>query len=175
MDITVRLYKLHDYDLIYLYKNLRFPIKDAIKKALISYVRNEPVFFEVPVEKISEDNLSDIKNAQFHIKLDNEEEKDIIDFLSGLKKFYRNSFLKNLLRGYLAGAATYVYEEQININLANERNNAIKDNMLGIEKLPQMKKRKRHTKHIILTEDQKKLMDPTNSGLFDDVDIIIKK
>ena len=70
MDITVRLYKLHDYDLIYLYKNLRFPIKDAIKKALIAYVRNEAVFFEVPVEKVSEDNLNDIKNAQFHIKLD---------------------------------------------------------------------------------------------------------
>lgn len=175
MDITVRLYKLHDYDLIYLYKNLRFPIKDAIKKALIAYVRNESVFFEVPVEKVSEDNLNDIKNAQFHIKLDEEEEKDIIDFLAGLKRFYRNSFLKNLLRGYLAGPATYVYEEQPDIKEVEERSTVIKDNILGIEKLPQMKKRKKREKHIILTEDQKKLLDPTASGLFDDVDIIIKK
>ena len=56
-----------------------------------------------------------------------------------------------------------------------ERSTVIKDNILGIEKLPQMKKRKKREKHIILTEDQKKLLDPTASGLFDDVDIIIKK
>ena len=116
MDITVRLYKLHDFDLIYLYKNLRFPIRDAMKKALISYVRNEPVFFDFPIEIPESDKLIDIKSSQFHIKLDENTDKDIILYLSGLKRFYRNSFLKNLLRGYLTGPAAFVYESEINLN-----------------------------------------------------------
>ena len=98
MNITVRLYKLHDFDLIYLYKNLRFPIKEAMKRALIAYVRDEPVFFQVPVTHVKNDELSNIKHAQFHIKLSEEEDADIIQYLSTLKRFYRNSFLKNLLR-----------------------------------------------------------------------------
>ena len=172
MNITVRLYKLHDYDLIYLYKNLRFPIKDAMKKALFAYVRTEPVFFDFPVKRIDTDNLEKIKNAQFHIKLDKTEDADIISYLSRLKKFYRNSFLKNLLRGYLTGPAAYVYEADINVNRSKERNDSVKNQMLGIETLPLMKQRKKKKDYVILTEDQKELFDKT--GALDDVEIIIR-
>lgn len=172
MNITVRLYKLHDYDLIYLYKNLRFPIKDAMKKALLAYVRNEPVFFDFPVKKIDMDHLENLKNAQFHIKLDKTEDADAINYLSGLKKFYRNSFLKNLLRGYLAGPAAYVYEVDIDADKNRERNDSIKNQILGIETLPLMKQRKKRKDYVILTEDQKELFDKT--GALDDVEIIIR-
>lgn len=173
MDITVRLYKLHDYDLIYLYKNLRFPIRDAMKKALFSYVRNEPVFFDFPIEIPSEDKLIDIKNSQFHIKLDNDEDKDIIEYLSGLKKYYRNSFLKNLLRGYLAGPASFVYEANIDLNETKKRTDSIKNNILSIQTLKRMKPRKQRKNYVVLTEDQKELFDQT--GALEDMDIVIKK
>ena len=137
-----------------------------LKMLLISLKNDGKLYF---------DGVEDNFCEELALELDEEEEKDIIDFLAGLKRFYRNSFLKNLLRGYLAGPATYVYEEQPVIKEVEERSTVIKDNILGIEKLPQMKKRKKREKHIILTEDQKKLLDPTASGLFDDVDIIIKK
>lgn len=34
MNITVRLWRSHDYDLIQLYKNTGFPVNDALKTAL---------------------------------------------------------------------------------------------------------------------------------------------
>ena len=172
MDITVRLYKLHDYDLIYLYKNLQFPVRDAMKKALIAYVRNEPVFFDYPVNKVNDDNLVDIKNVQFHLKLNETDEADVIEYLKGLKRFYRNSFLKNLLRGYLVGPAAFVYEDECDEEQSKERNETIKNNMLGIETLDLMKKRKKRQEYVILTSEQKDLFDKT--GALDDVDIIIR-
>lgn len=172
MNITVRLYKLHDYDLIYLYKNLRFSIKDAMKKALLAYVRNEPVFFDFPVKRIDADNLENVKNAQFHIQLDETEDADSIAYLSGLKRYYRNSFLKNLLRGYLTGPVAYVYQADIDVDGSKEKSNSIKNQMLGIETLPLMKRRKKKKNYVILTEDQKELFDKT--GALDDVEIIIR-
>ena len=143
MDVTVRLYKLHDYDLIYLYKNLHYPVRDAMKKALISYVRKEPVFFDFPIEKIDQDQLVNIKNAQFHIKLDADAEADVIEYLSGLKKYYRNSFLKNILRGYLVGPVAYVYETDTDLEETEKRNEANKNLVLGIESMKKMKVRKK--------------------------------
>lgn len=172
MNITVRLYKLHDYDLIYLYKNLRFPVRDAMKKALIGYVRGEPAFFDFPIEKIEKDELADIKNAQFHIKLDPETEADVIEYLSGLKRYYRNSFLKNLLRGYLAGPAVYVYEEDADIAETQKRNELNKNLVLGIETMDRMKMRKRRKNYVILTEEQKKLFDA--AGALADVDVVMR-
>lgn len=173
VDITVRLYKLHDYDLIYLYKNLRFPVRDAMKEALKSYVRNEPVFFKLPVQKPDIDNLTQVKNAQFHIKLDDKEDADLIIFLKGLKKFYRNSFLKNLLRGYLAGPAAYVYEDKPDIDICKKRLESIENNLLNIKELNLLKKRKKRKKHIILTMEQKRLFDLTGALDDNDLEVII--
>lgn len=173
MNITVRLYKLHDYDLIYLYKNLQFPVRDAMKEALKSYVRNEPVFFKLPVKKTDSDNLEKIKNAQFHIKLDETEDYDLILFLQGLKKFYRNSFLKNLLRGYLAGPAAYVYEDNPDINSSINKMDTIENSMLNIKELKSLKKRKKRKKHIILTVEQKRLFDLTGALDDNDLEVII--
>lgn len=171
MDITVRLYKLHDYDLIYLYKNLHYPIKDAMKRALTAYVRDEPVFFDFPITEVSADQLETIKRAQFHIILDDETDSDIIEYLSSLKRFYRNSFLKNLLRGYLTGPVAYIYENQPDIETSKKRSDSIKDSMLGIETLKLMKPRKKKRDYIILTTAQKELLEKT--GILEDMEVII--
>ncbi|WP_373266194.1 hypothetical protein [Hungatella hathewayi] len=173
MNITVRLYKLHDYDLIYLYKNLQFPVRDAMKEALKAYVRNEPVFIKLPIKNPDTDNLIQVKNAQFHIKLDDKEEADLIDFLKGLKNFYRNSFLKNLLRGYLAGPAAYVYENEPDIANRKKRMDSIENNMLNIKELKLLKKRKKRKKHIILTVEQKKIFDLAGALDDNDLEVII--
>lgn len=167
MNITVRLYKLHDFDLIYLYKNLRFPIKEAMKRALIAYVRDEPVFFQVPVTHVKNDELSNIKHAQFHIKLSEEEDADVIQYLSTLKRFYRNSFLKNLLRSYLAGPVAYAYEETLT-DETNKRMINIENHMLNLETLKPMKKRKKKD-YMILTKDQEDLL--RQAGALDSVEV----
>ena len=172
MQITVRLYKLHDYDLIYLYKNLQFPVRDAMRDALIRYVRDVPVFYRVPVVKASEVDLSDIKNVQFHIKLDDNEDCDVIDYLGTLKKNYRNSFLKNLLRGFLFGPACYVYETDANISDTKMKFESLERQTPRIKTLKPLKKRKERKKHIILTSDQKALFDYT--GALSDSEVIIR-
>ena len=92
--------------------------------------------------------------------------------MSGLKRYYRNSFLKNLLRGYLTGPVAYVYQADIDVDGSKEKSNSIKNQMLGIETLPLMKRRKKKKNYVILTEDQKELFDKT--GALDDVEIIIR-
>ena len=162
MDITIRLYKLHDYDLVYLYKNINFPIREAMYRSLSSYVRNEPVFFEIPILTNVEDNLGGVKNVQFHINLDDENDKDLIEYLKKLKPNLRNSFLKNNLRGHLVGSASYVYEKQINLEKTEAREDSIKNSILGTETL-KLKKPRKKKKYILLTKDQKELLDMTKS------------
>ena len=143
MDITVRLYKLHDYDLIYLYKNLRYPVRDLMKKALISYVRNTPVKFDFPIDVPEEDELVNIKNSQFHIKLNEYTDADIIDFLLKLKPYYRNSFLKNLLRYYIAGPPVYVYLKDPDPDDTKYKIESIRENDREPEGYTLMKKRRK--------------------------------
>lgn len=170
MNITVRLYKLHDYDLIFLYKNLRFPVKDAMKKALENFVRNEPCFFDYPIANVRTDGLAKLSNAQLHIKLDENKDTDIIYFLGKLKKNYRNSFLKNLLRGYMAGPIAYVYQEMVNIEDETKRKNSIENNIMNVKTLDLMKF-KNKKKYLKLTEDQRKLFDQL--GILDNVPVKI--
>lgn len=164
MDILVRLYKIHDYDLIYLYKNLRFPIRDAVVSSLKSYVRKEPEFISFPINNIEDDKdkLVNIRNTSFHVILDDESDKDIIDFLDGLKKSFRNSFIKNTLRGYLTGPATYVYQETIDVEDTKKQDEIIKSNIMGIKSLPLLKERKDRTKYLHLTKKQKDLLEKGN-------------
>ena len=143
MDITVRLYKLHDYDLIYLYKNLRYPVRDMMKKALFSYVRNTPVKFDFPVSMPDEDELVNIKNSQFHIKLNEYLDADIIDFLLKLKPFYRNSFLKNLLRYYISGPPVYVYLKDPDLDETKYKVETFRNDDSEPETYTLMKKRKK--------------------------------
>lgn len=46
---------------------------------------------------------------QFHLKLDDLDDIDIIEYLNRIKKGYRNSFLKNILRGYMSAPAVTMY------------------------------------------------------------------
>lgn len=162
MNVTIRLYKLHDYDLLYLYKNLKFPIGIALKKTLEAYVRKEAIFFNYPINKtvIENDILDKVKNSQLHIKLNDITDRDIIIFLSKLKKNYRNSFLKSLLRGSFLGPISYVYNNEIekeedieNENILKKKYREIinKENIINIEDLV-IKKEKREKR---IKEDKK--------------------
>lgn len=150
MDITVRLYKLHDYDLIYLYKNLRYPVRDLMKKALISYVRNSPVSFDFPIDNPPVDELINVKNSQFHIKLDEYTEADIIDFLQKLKPFYRNSFLKNLLRYYISGPPVYVYLQKPDLEETKYKIENLRSDLSEPEGYVLLKRRKKKKEETIL-------------------------
>lgn len=111
MMITLRLYRQHDLDLITLYRHPTFSLPIAIKNALISYVRGKPLYIKQPTPyKITNEKIPKI--VQMHISLDNKFDTDIINWLKNIKEGYRNSLLKNIVRGYICAPCIYSYGEQ---------------------------------------------------------------
>lgn len=109
-DITVRLYRIHDYDLLYLYKVIGLKMNQVMKLCLQAYVRKTPLSFKIPFSsQKSQDIDTKMHHAQLHIKLDETEDEDIIRFMGTLKNSYRNSFIKNLTRAYLQTPAVFPY------------------------------------------------------------------
>lgn len=110
MMVTLRLYRQHDLDLITLYRHPSFSLANAIKRSLFAYVRKEQLTIKQPEPyQISNDKIS--KTVQMHIYLDTEIDKDIITWLKKTKEGYRNSVLKNIIRGYLSAPCIYSYQD----------------------------------------------------------------
>ena len=114
MMITLRLYRQHDLDLITLYKNPDFSLPYAIKKALNAYVRSETLYIKQPKAFELDPTKKIPKIVQMHINLNPDTDNDIILWLKDIKEGYRNSILKNLIRGYLIGPCIYPYRKNKN-------------------------------------------------------------
>lgn len=140
MNITVRLWRSHDYDLIQLYKNTGFPVNDALKTALRNQVRNTPAYFEYPQTVYNEDFIP--KSLQFHLKLDDFEDADIIAYLSDIKDGFRNSFLKNLLRASFICPIAYPYKTDLDYQ-NEERYRKQKNEAVPVTTFQDIKKRRR--------------------------------
>lgn len=98
MNITLRLYKRHDLDLIPIITDPSFKLTKQIKAAVRAYLSGEP--FRIPIEHITP---ADREKGTYllHICVNREKEPDLFAFVTSLKAGKRNSALKNLLRYYL--------------------------------------------------------------------------
>ena len=86
-------------DLVGLHLHSTFMLGRAIKQALISYVRNED--FKINLPKEEKIDLKKIRRRyQLQIFLDDEKDKDIIEWLKGTTNGQRNSLIKNIFRYY---------------------------------------------------------------------------
>lgn len=116
MVVTMRLYRMHDLDLLYLYKMPDISIQKIIRNVLKAYVldRNsihgishrvsiprKPFAFKTP------------KSALIHIRLDEEKDKAVIEWIEQIPKGIRNALLKNILRSYLEFPITIPYETDV--------------------------------------------------------------
>lgn len=97
---TVRLYRVHDLDLITFVETHEFNIAKAIYSSLSAFSKGDHFVIEVPPRRV--ESMPDLKRVyQKPIYLDEEKDKKAIDILNKIEKGYRNNFLKNLLRQYL--------------------------------------------------------------------------
>ena len=112
MKIKLRLYRQHDLDLIGLYINPDFNFRNAVKHTLTAYVRNEPYTINFPEPVLPRKKINYL--IQICVNLD-ESEGDIADWLVTMKSGYRNSMIKNILRGYMPVPNIYLYNEDIDI------------------------------------------------------------
>ena len=100
MKITMRLYRAHDLDLMYMRGLLGKAIATVVKEALDYYVNKENRK-RIFVNKTELQTTVIPKNTQFHVYLSDKQDAEIIKWLMTIKKGYRNSMLKNILRSYL--------------------------------------------------------------------------
>ena len=131
----MRLYKLNDLDLLYLYKLPRFSLQKAIKEALCAFVHGKEYHISY-----SDDNTEIIipKSAQFHICLDEKEDKDVIAWLKSTSSGYRNSLIKNITRKYLIQPCIAPYlTDKTEITIEKKVENKIKPQNINKPKIPE--------------------------------------
>lgn len=98
MQITLRLHRQHDMDLINLYYRPHFKFQKEIKKSLVEYASGRIHEIVLPDEAPVDGYVA--KTILMHISLNpnKPEEKAAIDLLSNVKKGFRNSFIKAVFR-----------------------------------------------------------------------------
>lgn len=126
--VSIRLYRRHDIDLISLYKNPELNFKAAILMTLNSYAKGESLLF-LPAE--SNIKIKEYKYMyQIFIKIDRAKYTDVINLLDNVKEGYRTIFIKSVLRGTLIGTNASACLKN-NDNSLDKINTAIKDKMIS--------------------------------------------
>jgi hypothetical protein len=113
---TMRLYRMHDLDLMYLYKMPNISIQSIVKVMLKNYIKDRNEGCQIATRLSIPDvkhNVPLPKTAQFHITLINGEDDDVISWIEQIPKGLRNSMLKNMLRSYLSFPVVIPYETEV--------------------------------------------------------------
>ena len=123
-------------DLMYLYKMPTVSIQKIIKTVLQSYVIDRTskngISERVIIPRIEHKNPLP-KSVQFHVYIDDNNDKKIVEWIDKIPKGFRNGMIKNILRGYMNFPMTIPYET----NIINEINNGKQDEKSPISKLNQ--------------------------------------
>lgn len=98
MKLTVRIYKRHDLDLLYLYRQESdFDFKESLKATLKGYISGTPVKNSLP-DGICQSVSVLPTVVQMHIMLDPHDDKDILEWSKSITKGRRNNLIKNIYR-----------------------------------------------------------------------------
>lgn len=97
---TIRLYRLHDLDLITFIFTHEFDLMHAVYSAVKAFANNEAFIIKIP--PITATELPQLRRVYTKsLILDTEKDKDAIDMIERIVPGRRNNFFKNLLRLYL--------------------------------------------------------------------------
>lgn len=112
----MRLYRLHDLDLMYLYKMPGVSIQKIIRFVLKTYIHDRNslngITDRVEIPKIKYDKILP-QSALIHIYLNEGEDDEVIEWIEQIPKGVRNGMLKNILRGYVDFPITTPYETEV--------------------------------------------------------------
>lgn len=97
---TVRLYRIHDLDLISFINSHKLNFQKSMYCALKSFSKGEVFAIKIPPQKKADER--DYKKVYMYtLALDSQKDADCIELLKKISNGKRNNFLKNLLRLYL--------------------------------------------------------------------------
>lgn len=101
MRVTMRLYRIHDLDLITFIETHKLNFQKAVYCALTSFTNDELFFIEIPPKREAGKELNLKRVYTKVLTLDEKKDKEAILLLKKINDGKRNNFLKNLLRLYL--------------------------------------------------------------------------
>ena len=142
--ITMRLYRLHDLDLMYLYKMPNVSIQAIIKVMLKNYVKDRNNGNQIATRFRTSDirhNIPLPSTSQFHIILQDDEDGDVISWIEQIPKGIRNGMIKNMLRNYFDFPLIVPYEETV-----SDEKITSEDDSISIEKYNEVITQKATTK-----------------------------
>ena len=98
MKLTVRIYKRHDLDLLFLHQQQSdVDFKESLKKALKAYVNGKRITNSIPQGKCK--SVSSMPSVvQMHIMLDPKDDRDILAWTQKITRGRRNNIIKNIYR-----------------------------------------------------------------------------
>lgn len=94
---TIRLYRVHDYDLLSLMLLHNFDLRKAMYISLKNFCAGKNIVFETPPEQypLPPKMCSEVR---IYVRIDASEDPEIIELLSKVRDGSRNAFIKGLLR-----------------------------------------------------------------------------
>ena len=98
MQISIRLYRQHDMDLIRMYMNKSFKFTSEMKNALISFANNTPYQIITPNDTLPEYQGYLKTSIMLNIGINEKKNPEVIVLLRKIKNGQRNAFIKTVMR-----------------------------------------------------------------------------
>lgn len=140
MLFTMRFYKRHDMDLIYLADTPGIIMQDVARKALIAYYKGAFFKFSAPPNKGFKEPEKGY--VQMKLALSDKDAPGIESWIEGFKKGTRNSAFKNILRFYLSCPCIAPYRSDDWEEPFLEENERIRQIKIGDRKKRTIEKKK---------------------------------
>ena len=107
--ILMRLYRIHDLDLITFIQTHELDFPKAVYCSLKAFTKGETFVIKIPPKRDIDKELILKRNYTYIIYLDEDKDKKEIILLEKIAKGNRNNFLKNLLRLYLCNPMSELF------------------------------------------------------------------
>ena len=107
--ILMRLYRIHDLDLITFIQTHELDFPKAVYCSLKAFTKGETFVIKIPPKRDINKELILKRNYTYIIYLDEDKDKKEIILLEKIAKGNRNNFLKNLLRLYLCNPMSELF------------------------------------------------------------------
>jgi hypothetical protein len=98
MQVTIRLYRQHDMDLVHLYRMDGFRFTTELKKVLVACANGQVYMPQIPDGTPRDGYVPKFHQSHFTLNEKDPAQKEAAKLLGELKKGMRNSFLKALFR-----------------------------------------------------------------------------
>ena len=130
MQVTIRLYRQHDMDLIRMYMNKAIRFTEEVKRALIAYANGK--IYTISITDSTPSFQGYLKTSiLMHVSIDAKKNPEVITLFSRIKPGQRNAFIKTVTRrsmselplsAYFAGDGIIMSRSEANFNEQQEYN-----------------------------------------------------